>query len=199
MNFAELVSEVISITKRPDLADRTQGAVRAATQKLHQSDFFFKDLVEIPVQFSESAFIQNFLPTDVLPRFRKAKYIRYWIGDANGQPGPFLKQIQIENALDTYGYQRNNVFYLAGQMIQIRANPAVYRVLFGAYVHPVLLPAESYQSWIADEAPYAIIYEAARTVFRSISLQEQAAEYTRLAGEILAELKMSYVDDIALT
>lgn len=199
MTFAQLVAEVLLIVKRPDLQARIEGAVRAATLKMHQSDFFYKDIVEVPVQFDLARVLQQFLPTEVVPNFRKVKYIRIWNGDADGSFGPFLDPIQIENSLDIYKCSKDNVFYMAGQLLQIRAVPAVSRVLFGAYKHPVVTPAESYSSWIADEYPYAIIYEAARTVFRSISFNEQAGEYSQLAGEVLAEIKMSCVDDIPIT
>lgn len=199
MNFGELYAEVVAITKRPDLQARTEGAIKAATQKMHMADFFYKDLVEVPVQFSEELFIQNFIPTEVLPQFRKVKYIRFWHGDIDGRVGKFLEPIQIENAVDGYGYHRENVFYMAGQMLQTRTCPAVSRVLFGAYVNPIIAPTDKFSSWIANEVPYAIIYEAARTVFRSISLQEQAQEYQRLTMEIVAEMRMSYVDDVPLT
>lgn len=199
MNFEELTAEVLVIVKRPDLIDRIQSSIRAATVKLHQSDFYYKDLREVPVQFDTETFIQNFVPTDVLPNFRKAKYIRFWFGDADGAAGLFLTNIQIENAVDSYGYIKENVFYMAGTMLQVRASPAVHRILFGAYVYPTVTPATAYESWIAREYPWGIIYEAARSIYRSIGFQEQANEYAKMAAEILGEIKLSCVDDIPLT
>ena len=199
MTFSEMYLEVLSITKRPDLQSRIESAIRAATLKVHHSDFFYKDLVEVPIQFNEILPVQNFVPTDVLPTFRKAKYLRIWQGDINGRPGQFLEHIQIENSLDSYNYIKDNVFYMAGVNLQIRSNPAVQRILFGAYVHPVVAPVEKYKSWVAEQYPYAIIYEAIRTVFRSIGFTEQANEYANLAYEILSEIKVSSVDDMPIT
>lgn len=199
MNFAELVAEVLVIVKRPDLQTRIEQSVRAATLKMHQSDFFYKDLYETAVQFERADVIQNFLPTEIYPNFRKVKYIRYWAGGIDGAPLQFLTPIQIENALDAYKQIKDNVYYMAGQLLQVRTCPAVERVLFGAYLHPIITPAESYKSWIADEYPYAIIYEAARAIFRSIGFQEQAGEYATLMSEVLTEIKLSSVDDVPLT
>lgn len=199
MNFAEIYNEVLGIVKRPDLQERIESAIRAATLKMHQSDFYYKDMIEVPIQFETEQCLQQFIPTDVLPQFRKAKYIRFWCGDVNGAPGPFLEPIQIENSMDSYKYFRENVFYMAGANLQIRCNPAVKRVLFGAYVHPTIVPSTAYKSWIADEYPYAIIYEAARTVFRSIGFSEQANEHAQLAAEVLSEIRLSSVDDVPLT
>jgi hypothetical protein len=199
MTFDELCTEVQIIVKRPDLAERIQSAVRAATEKLHSLDFYYRDLIEVPVEFDREFCIQNFIPKEIVPRFRKAKYIRFWNGGVDGAAGVFLKAIQIEDAIDSYGYEKVNVFYMAGNMLQIRTNPAVLRVLFGAYIYPTVTPVASYSSWIAEDYPWGIVYEASRTIFRSISMAEEAASYERLTAEIVSEMKTSCVDDIPVT
>lgn len=199
MNFAEIRNEVISITKRPDLVPQINSAITSATLKAHQSNFYYKDLLEVAVEFSEPGPIQNFLPTDIVPRFRKAKYLRRWDGDeATGHPSTFFTNIQIENALDSYGYIKNEVYYLAGNLIQIRGAQDVQRVLFGCYQHPQVTEA-GYNSFIAAEVPYAIIYEACRIIFLSIGLQEQAAGLDQLVGEVYRDLVVTYVDETPLT
>lgn len=199
MNFNEIVAEVVIITRRPDLEERTQSAVRAATLKAHHSDFYYKDLYEQSVEFGQEYFIQNFLPTDIFPNFRKAKYVRFWHGDVDGQPGRFLEPIQIENSLDGYGCNKADVFYMAGQLLQIRTSAPIKRCLFGAYLHPKIIPVNDYCSWIANEYPWAIIHEAARSIFKAIGKDSEAAEQTRLVAEEYQLLKMSNVDDVPLT
>ncbi|MCY1395255.1 hypothetical protein D9M71_101960 [compost metagenome] len=199
MNFTEIFNEVIIITKRPDLVERTKQAIRSATIKAHHSDFYYKDIVEVPVQFTNLFFLQSFTPTEVVPQFRMAKYIRLWVGDQSGDVGKFLTPIQIENSLDLYNQKKVDVFYMAGQLLQIRGACTLDKVLFGCYVNPVITPEASYSSWIAVEQPYAIVYEAARQVFKSISFTEQANEYSNLVAEEFAELKLTYVDTVPLT
>ncbi len=199
MNFQEIYDEVIIITKRPDLVDRTKQAIRSATIKAHHSDFYYKDLIEIPVQFTNLFFLQSFLPTEVVPTFRMVKYIRLWQGGINGDVGKFLEPIQIENSLDQYKNIKTDVYYMAGQLLQIRGACQLDKVLFGCYTNPVITPEGSYSSWIANEQPYAIVYEAARQILKSISFTEQANEYSTLVGEEYAELKLSYVDSVPLT
>lgn len=199
MNFTEIYNEVILITKRPDLVDRTKQAIRSATIKAHHSDFYYKDLVEVPVQFTTLFFLQSFVPTDVVPQFRMAKYIRLWRGGIEGDVGKFLTPIQIENSQDLYNNIKTDVFYMAGQLLQIRGACTLDKVLFGCYVNPVITPEPSYSSWIANEQPYAIIYEAARQVFKSFSYTEQANEMSSLVAEEYVELKLSYVDSVPLT
>lgn len=199
MNFTELCNEVQIIVKRPDLAERIQSAVRAATEKLHSLDFWYRDLVEVPVQFDRDFYLQNFDPRQVIPKFRKAKYIRIWEGGVDGRATIFLDPIQIEEAIDGYGYEKTNVFYMAGQLLQIRGTCNILRVLFGAYRFPTITPAESYSSWIAEDYPWGIIYEASRAIFRSISMAEEAAAYERLTLEITTEMSRSCVDDVPFT
>jgi hypothetical protein len=199
MTFQEIYDEIILITKRPDLVDRTKQAIRAATLKAHQSDFYYKDLIETPVQFTEPFYLQSFVPTEVVPAFRKAKYIRLWVGGITGNAGKFLTPIQIENSIDGYGHTKSDVFYMAGQLLQIRGCSPLDKVLFGCYKNPTVTPEAAYSSWIAVEMPYVIIFEAARTIFKSMSYTEQANEYSQLVGEQFQELKLSYVDDVPLT
>lgn len=200
MNFQQLLDEVILITKRPDLIERTRSAVRAATLKMHHSNFYYKDLVEFAVEFNDALYIQNFIPFEIIPAYRKAKYLRIWQGDAlTGSSGKFLENINIENAVDAYGSSKVDVFYMAGQSLQIRTSCPVKRVLFGAYVHPTITPELSFKSWIAEEYPYAIIYEAARSVFFSIAATQQSQAYGQLTAEILSEMQMSSVDALPFT
>lgn len=196
MNFSELVAEVIILTKRPDQLPRIESAVRAATLKAHQADFYHNDMMEVPVQFSEPRFIQTFEPGAIIPRFRKAKYIRDFYVSPDGQVGAtqnFYENIQVENSLDAYGLTRTNVFYMAGKVLQLRAAKPINIVLFGCYLHPVITE-EGYNSWIAKEFPYAIIYEAVRAVFNGIGFTEQANTYARMTQEIYREIFISSVD-----
>lgn len=200
MTYDELVEEVIKFTKRPDLRDRTEAAVRAATLKMHHSDFYYKDLIETAVQFTDAFYLQNFVPSEVIPNYRKAKYIRIWNGDApTGGPGKFLENIQIENSVGGYQETKTDVFYMAGQNLQIRTCIPLKRILFGAYVHPVVSPVANYKSWIAEEYPYAIVYEAARSIFFSIALTQQSQQFAQLTAEVLREISMSSVDALPFT
>ena len=195
MDFTELTAEVVSITARPDLTTEIEAAVKAATLKAHSSDYYFNDLVEVAVQFDECRFIQTFDPSSIVAAYRQVKYMRIWNGDAaTGTYGKFLQHIQIAESLDPYGYNREDVFYMAGNFLQIRAKLGVEKILFGAYAHPVVTPEISYSSWIAEEYPYAIINEAARRIFMHIGYKDQASSMARLAAEEYRTLAVSNVD-----
>ena len=61
-----------TITNRPDLINETKLAVKAATLKIHQSDYYYRDLIEQGIAFlpqtifSSSIFIVCFLTTELL-------------------------------------------------------------------------------------------------------------------------------------
>ena len=200
MNFDELCSEVATLTRRPDLINtRIPAAVKAAILKAHQSDFFYRDLREVSIEFTTPAYIQNFDPAALIPKYRKAKYIRQWNGDADGAGGLVYEAVQIEHLFDGYGDERVNVFYQAGKVLQIKSATPVDKILFGCYILPSLDSDDADFSWIATAFPYAIVYDAARVVFRGIGLAQEANDFDRLTAEQYINLKMSNVDDLPNT
>ena len=198
MSYQDLVEEVIRITNRPDLQALTESQIRAATLKAHQKDFFYRDIREVGVEFETPAHITSFRPADVMPRYRKPAYLREWLYDGTsnteGKGGRKFDVIQTSNAQDMYGFFKEDVYYLAGDVLQIRSSRPISHVLFGAYVLPDITP-DNYSSWIADEYPYAIIHGAARAVFKAIGASEQAAEQDAQASEWMALLTINSSPD----
>ena len=97
--FTALLADVYDITKRSDLVAETTLAIRAATLKLHQSDFYPKDLSEAKVQFTSSAYFQSLAYSSLFPRFRNLSYIRKY---ESGAPTGSLKVIEPTNIFDSY-------------------------------------------------------------------------------------------------
>lgn len=188
-----LCSDVYALTNRPDLVSETVLAVRAATLKAHQSDYFPKDLFETAIKFEEEKYLQSLEYKAVIPRWRSLSYLRkYNPTELDNAKGEFLTVLTPGEVLDNYGINRENVVYLAGSMLEIRSSDLLQYVLLGCYVHPDVT-VEGYSSWIADEHPFYIVYEAARTLFKTIGYDEQAAMYDRLVQEQLAILRQSQI------
>lgn len=188
MNFAELVNETLIIVKRPDLNAQIESSVRAATLKAHGKEFFYRDIVETGIEFTSPDNRIRFEPKLLYPRFRKPAYVRMWIYDANditnfGRPGADLKCEQIGNLKDGYGYDKENIYYMAGDLLQLRSNITISHILFGSYQYPDIT-SDGFSSWIADEFPEAIYREAARSVFKSIGFDEQATEQANMVKEL---------------
>lgn len=193
--YSDLVADVITITNRPDLIDLTKLAVRHATLKAHKLDFFPKDIYETGIQWQTPAYIQSLEYRNLVPRWRALKYLRkYDFTTSPGKAGEIFKVITPELILDEYEFQKDNVCYLAGESLEIRSNTKDAYMLLGCYRHPDTTEA-NYDSWIALDQPSAIVYEAARSVFKQIGFDEQAKEmqsevadqFTILRQEIIGE------------
>ena len=190
--FTELCADVYTITNRPDLVGETAVAVKAATLKAHQSDFFFKDIFESGVQFDTSDYNQQLDISTVVPRYRALKYFRRYDNSSTGAAMEFFTICTPLETVDSYGIDRTNIVYGAGGIINIKSKVPFQYALLGVYVNPSIVQT-SFNSWIANDHPYVIVFEAARLLFKQIGFDEQSAVFEKLAAELFAELKLSYV------
>lgn len=194
MTFNELLSEVYLLTNRPDLVNETKAAVKAATLKAHQSDFFSKDIHETGVEFVTSDYVQSFDYISFISNFRSFKYARR-VEDANDSTGKFFTILTPEETLDSYGINKTDIAYVAGRILEIRSSVAFRYMLLGCYVFPIVREAE-FSSWIAELYPYAVIYEAARVIFKTIGHDEKSRAYDTFVAEQYLLLKQSALSDV---
>lgn len=174
-----VMHEVYLLTKRPDLVDATRLAVKSATLRLHSSDFFHKDLFETGITFDAPAYIHKLAIKELLPTFRNVHYLKKTAVDYSDPSGyvatSSLDSVHPLYSKDDYGIDRKDVYYSAGQVINIRLSTEEDRLLGGFYLYPTLND-EQYESWIAREFQEAIVYDAAATVFKGTGFDEQAAQ-----------------------
>jgi hypothetical protein len=187
--FTSLVDDVYTVTNRSDLVAETSMAVRAATLKLHHSDFYPRDLKESRVQFDTANNFQALAYRTLFPNFRALSYIRKY---ESGEPTQLLEVISPTDIFDSYNVAKENVCYLAGEVIQIRSYTAISEILIGYYDNPITSP-DNYASWIADIHRDAIISEASASVFRMIGAYEQAQMYDRMAREQMILVRNSNI------
>jgi hypothetical protein len=90
--------------------------------------------------------------------------------------------ITPELSINEYGQDRENVCYMAGESLQIRSSTQDANMLLGCYIYPDVTDA-TYKSWIADSQPYAIVFEAASKIFKSIGQDEQNVMMSKEAAE----------------
>jgi hypothetical protein len=181
MDFAELVEEVFILTNRRDRVAETQSAVKAATLSNHSRDFFVGDLYEVGLDLQSAAYIQNFRFRSVIPRWRALKYLRKY-EPSTDTPGAMLKALEPENVFDGYSIEKTDICYPAGEYIQIKSSNQQRYYLLGCYRFPDITP-DGFSSWIALTHPYAIVYDAAASVFKSIGKDEEASIYKVIAAE----------------
>jgi hypothetical protein len=191
MTLAEMIQEVYTITGRPDRVAETLSAIKAATLKAHQCDFFWKDIFETGIKFDTAEYIQNLEYRKLLPLWRALKYLRVYdsVGDC---PGKFLRLIPPEMVLDDYEVHKENVIYGGGAELSLRMDTKEQYFLLGAYLNPDITTAK-YNSWVALDHPYAIVFEAASIVFKAIGKDEEAATYRTLVAEQIQMLKQSNI------
>lgn len=200
MTFTELLAEVYTLTNRPDLTADSTTALRAATLKMHHSDFYFKD-VQQAILTLQVADYTNIFDTSLCLRYRSMKFIRKWYPtgvnvqtqEATGSPGKFLAAKDVNEILDSYSRDSTDVYYIAGSSVNLRLADQLRTLLIGWYKHPSIDTA-NYVSWIAVDHPYAIVFEAVAMVFRMIGYDEQSSSYAKLAAEQLAMIRMSNIE-----
>ncbi len=194
MTFDELLTAVYEQTSRADLVEQTKNAVKAATLKAHRTDFYSKDIFETGIQFPSEEFSQSLDYIDLISNFRALKYLRR-VDSATDEEGTFFEIITTDEILDTYGVNRTDIAYVAGRVLEIRASIGFQFALLGAYVLPIVTE-QGFSSWIAEQHPYAIVYEAARIVFKPLGQAEEARGMRELVAEEYTILKMSALSDV---
>lgn len=194
MTFDEIIAEVKLLTNRPDLVAETLSAVKAATLKAHKTDFYSKDIYETGMQFPEYSYRQSLDYASLFSNFRALKYVRI-VQDEFDTFGIPIEVVKVEELLDAYNLPRTNVAYVAGRVLEIRAELPFKYILTGAYVFPTTT-SSGYRSWVAEQYPYTIIYEAARVVFKMCGLQEEANGMRDLVFEEYTALAMASIEDV---
>lgn len=193
--FSDLTSDVMTVTNRPDLIAETQLAVKAATLKIHQSDYYFKDLFETGLVWDTAAYTQEVELNALFPRFRSLKYVRRYDTSGSGEAKEFYEILTPGELLDAYGRDRYNVAYMAGRILNIKSYETLSNALIGIYLHPDVTET-GYNSWVADDHPYAIVFEAARLLFKQIGFDEQSQQFERLVAEQLTLVRMTNISAV---
>jgi len=154
------------------------------------------------------AYIQE-LDTGVLTRFRAWHMIRKWDPMFNSSAlNPSILPPMMNNSLgipvnpalatkkldilapndifdEEYKTERVDIAYVAGGLTVIKSSTALPMVKAVWYAWPNIDAGNGYagySSWIADNYPMAIVYEATATVFAAIGMVDQAREIRRPAN-----------------
>jgi len=199
MNYTEILADAVAISGRPDLTTKMAVAVRAATLRMHQSDYYVRDLVERKIVVITPAYIHEWELAAVFTRYRALKYLRKWdpVGiDANtglttGCAGEFFKILDPTEVLDGYGATKSNVAYATGAFLNVHSNTSDSQFLASWYQAPRISPVEQYSSWIAAEVPYAVIFDACSILFNTIGEQETSRKFDTLVTEQVAMVRMA--------
>lgn len=195
MTFSEMVEEVYTITKRPDLVAETALAIRKATLQLHQSNFFKDDIATQVFLLPPSSDGYKFQLNTVsdLVRFRAFSFIREWTNPWN-ESNIFFTEVEPDDLFDEYQIERTDCYYRAGGVINVKSSKRLTAVVVGWYQTPVVIPEASYSSWIATNYPYAVIENAASIIFGIIAQPEQSRTYQGSAMQQLSLIIMNHTE-----
>lgn len=206
MNFAEIQASVYTITNRPNLVNETILAIQEATMALHGIENWWRDRVEQQVVFSANGNYQQ-IPLATLPRFRTFSYIRKFDPtgtdpltgiSGGGAPGDLFDPCPPDKLLDPYKITKDNIYYLTGggnaasAVAQLRSTVA-FQYLLIAWMRFPQVDVATYQSWIAELYPYAII-TAASMKLRKYMVDADAAKI--LEGDAAMHLNILLANNV---
>lgn len=199
MTFAEILAKVLEEIERPDMAAQATTTIQASTLKMHtvEGHKFYKDIKTAQLVFETSQFIQ-ILDKAALPRFRDLSYFRKWdpnylqfqigqsltppfISDLDGvfsnqDALRYLEPITPDSIFDYQGDEKTDVVYMAGSTIYMKSSTSFQYGLIGFFAFPDIDTAH-FDSWIAQDYPFAIIYDAASALLQKIGMQEVSRKY----------------------
>lgn len=182
---------------------RIPQAILGSILKLHGMDFWLRDVKFADVIFETTAFIQQ-LDLSVLPRYRALALARKWdptldsfqlnptllppltinIGGQVVSSKLALKKFEIITVTDfndDYDVEKVDVAYLMGSNINFKSSTALAQAKIGWYQHPYLGTVdkdyEDFDSWIAQEYFFAIIYDASSNIMQKIGMTDAARKY----------------------
>lgn len=205
MTYDELIADVYTKTNRPDLIDQTKQAVLASTLAMHTMDFFYKDIRTAQLVFDTAQYIQS-MDTSWFNRWRALSYFRkndpsfvtYQQNPIANIPADyfnrtkFIECITPDDIFDNYGLEKVDVAFQAGGTIYAKSSTSLQYALMGFYQYPNLDTADdgiNFDSWIAREYPYAIIFDAASTILQTIGMTDAARKYDSPNGGLVSQWK----------
>ena len=175
---------VLDDTGREDMQDIIKRRIQRAVLAMHRIDFWKKDFVEQVFIFQNEQAVQ-IINKGLFPRFRAIGYLRKYNADAasisdpsifDGAVGEFFGEMNPQQALDGYGYNRTNKMYESGSTIKLMSSEAIRQVLIGWFIDPLLEPIEACDSWILTEYPGLIAAHAKRRIFKDIGKDQESRD-----------------------
>lgn len=189
MTYAEILAAVVALTGREDDPASTETMIQAATLRMHQSDFYERDLSEALVNLGAASFAASFDVTTTFARYRKVKYLRKYDLPTTTK-GKLLTRLDPTSLFDAYGLEKTDVWYEAGNNAVFRSSTTLQYLYCGWYSSPIISPVANYASWIADTVPHAVIFDACSLIFQQYGQQDQSRKFDALVQEQVGMVKM---------
>jgi hypothetical protein len=180
--FAEMRTLVIDLTKRPELVSLTDYAIRMATLRAHQVDFFPRDQANVPLLYAPLSANEIFV--DIPDLYTQVPLLRTPDFVQGEDATTLLPNEQLEHVVDykdfynEYNELRYSVFTQMGDLLRCRFIAPTGRLRLFYYKNPnITVPL--YSSWIADMYPEEVAMWAAGLIWQRTGFQEQASTVAR--------------------
>ncbi len=173
MTFAELVAEVVRITKRADKITDVRRELNSAISFFTMDAEFARDKFEQTLAINPSEYTQAILISS-LPRYRKMWYMKQ-AGTRN-----FLTKMEPSD-LFKKGCDLRNKWYVVGESINISMSTTAAALDIGYYRYPPNITESSGSHWMLEAAPHMLIDRAAAKIFTNIGDDASAARHEAFA------------------
>lgn len=181
MTYAEILDEVRLLCRRADIDDKIAAAIRTTTLRAHRLDFFPRDRLEAQITWTVASQLVAVPIATYLTRYRAVDYMRYYNPDTAAL-GNLLEKIDPRDVLDEYNYEKLDKYYQAGSTLKIRFEYPTKGIQLGYFSSPLVHPAASFVSWIADELPDLLIQGALAQIYNQTGKQEEARSINQMVG-----------------
>jgi hypothetical protein len=178
--WAELVTEVMTLTNRTQLIVETDIAIRNAIRTAHKSGKYWRDLKTAQITPTQGL-VQSFDLTS-LPRMRQVAYLK------SAEVDRYFTSATIDGLLDADGCALADIYWGLGNSLNIRARVPELTYELAYYAYPVVFPKEQLSSWIVDTHTDLIVLWAASSVLTAAGEQEIKKGIDQLAAISFVDL-----------
>ena len=196
MDINQAVTEVLTITARPDRATEILSALNAAISFYSSKATFALDLVETsipisPTEYGGTVQFNSVSPTPLVSRFRKFKYVKpYGVKR-------YLTPIGSDKIFTPRDQVQVDKYYVGGNNITYTLRELAPSLEIGYYQYPPVLDGTVLADyWMLDLMPWAIIDKASARIFRSIGDDTSAIAYDRSSMELFLTARRDFEDGV---
>jgi len=184
MNFTDVVTEVLGITKRPDKLQDIRREVNSAVNQFCMDTEFDRDIVELNTAIVPTEYTQA-LPLTTFTRFRKFSYIK------RGGTRAFLNRLTRADLLLTNCDYRDK-YYIAGANLNVSLASLAATLDIAYFQAPPLLTDASGDFWLLELSPFMVIDRVAAKIFTSIGDGDSATRHERFAVSAYLSAQKDY-------
>lgn len=165
MNFTDLVSLVVSSTKRPDKKQLAQTSINAAVLLFSTEHDYERDLQESLVDISPAS-AQHVIDLSSLTRFRKVDYLKY------AGTSRYIQKLQ--SRILTPGCNLLDKYYVVGSSIKVNMAMEASALDLSYFAYPPVLTDAAPEYWLLEGNWEAVYKMALSKVFTDIGDAESA-------------------------